>query len=329
MNKRVADNRKCVEVRGFLSKRKSGTLGLEVAKNGSNNERFRVRVTFLGTSAAPSMPIPFCACHVCSDARRVGGKNLRRRSSIYINDDLLVDIGPDIATASFEYNLTLVGINICLLTHSHEDHFDPEFIMCRHAEYGTAVSDDLLIVGSIEVLRAIDEIMSRRCDYGSIFDSDTQSALQMKLLSVAPFKPSMVGKYRITPYPANHGTDQGSLLFSIEQGNQAIFYGTDTSVLSEKVWEHLLCHRIRYDLVVLDHTYGVGLDSTPAGHLASGDVIAHTDRFRRDGLLKDNARIYATHISHEGNLEHHKLDEYAKENGYRVAFDGLRLVLNE
>lgn len=288
-----------------------------------------MQVTFLGTAAAPSMPIPFCICHVCMDARRVGGKNLRRRSSIIINDDLLVDIGPDIATASYEHNLSLAGINVCLQTHAHEDHLDAEFIISRHAEYGTIVSSDLLFVGSGETLKVVDEIMCRRCEYGSIFDLDTQAALKMNVLTVAPYEACTVGNYRVTGYPANHATNQASQLYSIEQGDRAVFYGTDTSVLSEEVWEHLILHHTRYDLIVLDHTYGIGLESRPEDHLGARDVIAHADRFRGSGLLKDNGIVYATHISHEGNLEHAELDEYASKHGYRVAFDGLRLQLDD
>ena len=288
-----------------------------------------MQVTFLGTGAAPSMPSPFCACHVCTDARRVGGKNLRRRSSITINDDLLIDIGPDIAAASFEHNLSLAGIKVCLQTHAHEDHLDAEFIISRHADYGTEVSRDLLFVGSSETLKAVDEIVRRRCEYGSIFDADTQAALKMNVLTVALYESYTVGSYRVTGYPANHATDQASLLYSIEQGNHAVFYGTDTSVLSEEVWGRLLLHGTRHDLLVLDHTYGIGFDSRPADHLASGDVIAHAKRFREVGLLKDNGMVYATHISHEGNLEHDEFDDYAMKHGYRVAFDGLRLQLDD
>ena len=286
-----------------------------------------MQVTFLGTGAAPSMPSPFCACHVCTDARRTGGKNLRRRSSITINDDLLIDIGPDIATASFEHNLSLAGIKVCLQSHAHEDHLDAEFIISRHAEYGTVVANGLLLVGSGETLRVVDEIVRRRCEYGSIFDTDTQSALKMNVLTVALYESYTVESYRVTGFPANHATDQASLLYSIEQGNHAVFYGTDTSVLPEEVWERLLLHRTRYDLLVLDHTYGIGFDSRPADHLGLQDFIAHANRFREVGLLKDNGMVYATHISHEGNLEHDELDDYAMKHGYRVAFDGLRLVL--
>lgn len=244
-----------------------------------------------------------------------------------INDDLLVDIGPDIATALFQHRISLAGIGLCLQTHPHADHLDIGFILSRHAEYGTAVSGNLLLAGSDETLHAIDALVRQQSAYGSLFDPKTQSALKVKILSLAPFEAYCIGDYRITGYPANHGDDQGFLLYSIAQGDHAVFYGTDTSVLSEEVWEHLQRARVRYDVVILDHTYGIGFDSRPADHLASKDVAAHADRFRENGLLKDNGVVYATHLSHEGNLEHDALDEYAMGHGYRVAYDGLRLRL--
>ena len=242
-----------------------------------------------------------------------------------INDDLLIDIGPDIATASFEHGLPLTDISVCLQTHPHEDHLDTGFILSRHADYGTLVSGDLLLVGSGDTLNAVDEMVRRTSEYGSIFAPETRSALRLNPRTIAPFEACTAGNYRVTGYPANHGFDQGYLLYAIEQGNHAVFYGTDTSVLSEEVWDHLQRRRTRYDVVILDHTYGIGLDSRPGDHLASKDVIAHADRFRKSGLLKDPGTVYATHLSHEGNLEHDELDEYAREHGYRVAFDGLKL----
>ena len=275
------------------------------------------------------MPIPFCVCEVCTEARRVGGKNLRKRSSLAINDDLLVDIGPDIATATFQHQVSLAGIGMCLQTHPHADHLDLEFVLARHADYGTEVSGDLLLAGSDETLQAIEALVRQQSAYGSIFESETQSALKLKLLTLTPFQASTAGDYRIIGYPANHGNDQGFLLYSIALGDQAVFYGTDTSVLSEEIWERLQQERTRYDVVILDHTYGIGFESRPADHLASKDVAVHADRFRANGILKDNGVVYATHLSHEGNLEHDELDEYARGHGYRVAYDGLRLNLND
>lgn len=244
-----------------------------------------------------------------------------------INDELLVDIGPDIATASFEHDICLAGIGICLQTHTHADHLDVEFILSRHADYGTEVAGELLLVASVETLQSINRLVRQRSDYGSIFDPDTQAALRIGLEPVTPFETISVGDYRVTGYPANHGNNQGFLLYSIAQGDHAVFYGTDTSVLFDEVWDHLQIERTVYDVVILDHTYGIGHGSRPADHLASKDVIAHANRFRENGLLKDNGVVYATHLSLEGSLEHDELDEYAREHGYRVAYDGLRLRL--
>ena len=262
------------------------------------------------------------------EARRIGGKNLRKRSSMVINNDLLVDIGPDIATASFQHKISLAGIGICLQTHPHADHLDIEFILSRHAEYGMIVSGEMLLGGSDETLHTIDALVRQQSAYGSLFDPETQSALKLKILSFKPFESYRMGDYRVTGCPANHGNDQGFLLYSVVRGDHAVFYGTDTSVLSEEVWEHLQQESTRYDVVILDHTYGIGFESRPADHLASKDVAAHADRFRENGLLKDGGVVYATHLSHEGNREHDALDEYAREHGYRVAYDGLRLQLS-
>ena len=244
-----------------------------------------------------------------------------------VNDDLLVDIGPDVVSASFDHEVCLTGIDVCLMTHAHEDHYDPEFLISRHGSYGTVVAKDMILAGSIDTLRSIDEDLARRCEYGSIFDRQTGCALKIVTEILEPYRKQAVGRYSITGYPANHGSVKGALLYAIERGSTSVFYGTDTSVLSEQVWEHLLSANVRFDLLVLDHTYGVGIDESPPDHLASADVIDHVDRFRRSGLLKDGARAYATHISHEGYLEHDQLDRYAAENGYRIAFDGLSLKI--
>ncbi|MGH2398786.1 MAG: MBL fold metallo-hydrolase, partial [bacterium] len=60
-----------------------------------------MRVTFLGTAAAEGYPNPFCGCENCRAARRAGGRSLRKRAAALINDDLLLDLGPDLISASF------------------------------------------------------------------------------------------------------------------------------------------------------------------------------------------------------------------------------------
>ncbi|MEI6501881.1 MAG: flagellar hook-basal body complex protein FliE [Armatimonadota bacterium] len=49
----------------------------------------------LGSAAAEGWPALFCACEACREARRLGGKNLRRRTSYQLGDTVHVDFGPD------------------------------------------------------------------------------------------------------------------------------------------------------------------------------------------------------------------------------------------
>src|SRR5579859_6030285 len=76
-----------------------------------------MEITFLGTAAATSYPLAFCRCEFCIQARKLGGKDFRKRSSIIFNDDLLIDMGPDILSASFMYHKSIAEIRYCLQTH--------------------------------------------------------------------------------------------------------------------------------------------------------------------------------------------------------------------
>lgn len=76
-------------------------------------------ITFLGTAAASAYPEAFCSCENCRQARSLGGPSLRKRSSILINDDLLIDLGPDIMTASNLHARPLTKVRYCLQTHAH------------------------------------------------------------------------------------------------------------------------------------------------------------------------------------------------------------------
>jgi hypothetical protein len=83
---------------------------------------------------------------------------------------------------------------------------------------------------------------------------------------------------------------------------------------------------MRFDLVVLDHTYGPEQPGSD-NHLSAHQVSEHTKRLREEGILKDNGRVFATHIAHEGNPVHAELVEFASQHGYEVAYDGLRITV--
>jgi len=90
-----------------------------------------MHITFLGTGAANAYPEAFCRCPNCERARALGGPSLRKRSALLVNDDLLVDLGLDIMTASNLYRCPSTEMHYCLQTHPHADHLDTSRLLSR------------------------------------------------------------------------------------------------------------------------------------------------------------------------------------------------------
>ena len=81
-----------------------------------------MKFKYLGTSAAEGIPAMFCNCNICTQAKKLGGKNIRTRSQAVIDDRLLIDFPPDTYTHVIYGGLDLTKIYSCIVTHSHSDH---------------------------------------------------------------------------------------------------------------------------------------------------------------------------------------------------------------
>lgn len=280
-------------------------------------------VTFLGTAAANAFPEAFCKCSHCEQARALGGESLRKRSSLLANDDLMIDLGPDIMAASQMHGCSLTNVQYCLQTHPHADHLDLSHLLSRSSEYGTAGTPILDFYASAETLQRASETFERDLAGYSLLSPNAEEWLKLRIQPVEPFKPFSAGAYRVTAFPANHAATMGAMLYSVEASGHSIFYGTDTAVFLESTWQAFHQFQMQFDLVILDHTYGPG--QSGSDHLSAHQVIEHVQRMRQEGLLKSNARAFATHIAHEGNPAHPELVNFARQYGYEVAYDGLVL----
>lgn len=278
-------------------------------------------ITFLGTAAATSYPLVFCRCDYCNQARELGGKDFRKRSSVIINEDLLVDMGPDIMSASFMHNKSMVNIRYCLQTHSHSDHFDASHFTTRMPEYMGVDTSPLQLYGSEATLKKMSEMLRNEGYMANLFDPKEKERMNLEVIPVKPLQSFEVGKYQVTAFSTNHDTLVNSLLYSITENNFTVFYGTDTDALPEETWNGFHEKKLRFNTVILDHTYGP--DAGSGGHLNANRFVEHIKRMRREDLLAKNARIIATHISHEGNPIHSELSKYAAQFGYEIAYDGL------
>ena len=90
-----------------------------------------MNITYIGTAASEALPALFCQCPVCCTARKNGGREIRGRAGVCINDTLLIDTPPDIYYGAMRAGVSLPDIKYIIVTHSHEDHFDPYELSTR------------------------------------------------------------------------------------------------------------------------------------------------------------------------------------------------------
>lgn len=280
-------------------------------------------IKFLGTSAANAFPEAFCKCDNCEQARRLGGTSLRKRSAVLINDDLLIDLGPDIMVASQVHSCSLTNVKYCLQTHPHADHLDLSHLQSRSPEYGTIGTPCLHFCASPKTLQRAAQTFRRDLENYSLLSPEAEKRLNLKIHPIETLKPFSVGRYQVTAFPANHAPTMGAMLYAVEIDGRSVFYGTDTAVLPESTWQAFHDCEVHLDIVILDHTYGPNQQGTD--HLSAHQVIESVARMRSERLLTHNARAFATHIAHEGNSPHPQLVEFAKQHGYEIAYDGLVL----
>jgi phosphoribosyl 1,2-cyclic phosphate phosphodiesterase len=280
-------------------------------------------ITFLGTSAANAFPEAFCKCINCEQARSLGGPSLRKRSALLVNDDLLIDLGPDIMTASQTHGCSLSNVSFCIQTHPHADHLDLSHLLSRSPEYGVVGAPCLNFYASRETLQRAAQTFEQDLSGDRFLSPDTEKKLNLKLHFIEPLNPFYFGCYRVTAFPANHAPTMGAMLYAIEADNRCVFYGVDTATLFEQTWRAFYQYKMQFDVVILDHTYGP--NQPGSDHLSAHQVIEHAARMRNKNLLPPNARVFATHIAHEGNPVHPELANFAKQHDYEIAYDGLIL----
>ncbi|WP_158591593.1 MBL fold metallo-hydrolase [Deinococcus cavernae] len=284
-----------------------------------------MQLTFLGTGADSAYPLAFCACEICRVAREKGGKNLRRRSSAALDADLLIDLGPDSIQAMLHFGLNPAGLRFLLQTHPHHDHFDQNHLATRISEYRGRMAQPLEIVASRGTLHRMTSMLQGMGFDGDLLKAKSHAELNISVQVIEHGQTLQLGQRRVTAFTANHDSSAECLIYAVEQGQSSLLYATDTDSLPEETLQAIRRADLTFSTVVLDHTYGPGCNG--GGHLNAARFQHTIDRFRHQGVLREKAKIYATHLSHEGNMEHDQLTRYAARHGYTIPWDGLGITL--
>jgi phosphoribosyl 1,2-cyclic phosphate phosphodiesterase len=272
-----------------------------------------MELTFLGSGAAEGYPAPWCRCANCEAARARGGRDLRGRSALLINDDLLIDLGPDLVLGAQRAGRPLDRVRYILITHSHGDHLYLSNLEIRERGYRATDLPMADLYSDESVLRHIREH----------YPHGTQEQ-GVVLHDVEPGQRFSCGPYTVQAVPAMHGDpSMRPLLYAIADGQRSMFYGTDTGPLAEEAWTVL--RGWRFDAVILDET--MGFTAPARTHMAVSSFEDCVARMRDEGLLAPGVRVLAHHFSHHHNPPYADLVAYFGPRGVEVAYDGLRVTL--
>lgn len=268
-----------------------------------------MRIHFLGTSAAEGFPGIFCRCPHCAKARQLGGRNIRTRSSVIIDQQLKIDFPPDTLHHVLRDNIDLGLVRDLFLTHSHLDHLRAEDLAMRLPVYAHGMDHPLRVYGHDLPLRMCRDAVG----------PGTEEHLVFRRL--VPFETVDTGSARVTALPANHDANETCLLYLIEKAGKRLFYGHDTGLLPEATWEVL--EQTELDLAILDCTNG-NLPFT-GSHLNIAAVLDIRDRLVRSSSLTPAGKVLVTHFSHNIGLLHDDLRAIFDPEQILVAYDGMML----
>ncbi|CAA9265868.1 MAG: hypothetical protein AVDCRST_MAG77-2900 [uncultured Chloroflexi bacterium] len=309
-----------------------------------------VRLTFLGSGAAEGYPALWCRCERCTTARQRGGRNLRFRSSALVNDDLLIDPGPDMVAAAVRLGQDLAPVQATLVTHPHTDHLEAStFFWRRKGFVGTAlpVLDVYASRASINRITrhegreiAAESIHARLHPIGAfqqlVITTGGEPQPDIRFPEGSQQPPiTPLRSYEVRTLGASHAEPaMEPMFFAIRQvaGPEAegraapptLLYATDTGPFSEEAWTTLRAlgeQGWRFDATAIDSTMGLGADSK--GHMSLRQMAWHQDELARLGLLSETAQRHAHHFSHNGTPPYEELVAHLAPQNIQPSWDGL------
>lgn len=272
-----------------------------------------MKIHFLGTAAAEGFPNPFCRCDACREAWRLGGKNIRTRSSVIIDDVLKIDYSADSHMQALRDRIDLGALEHLLFTHTHYDHFIPHDLYNRVEGMANGIDHPLHVYGHDAAIQ--------QCRAALGPDAGDRFAAHL----LQPFKTVAVGGAKVTPLPANHDPMETCLLFYIEEDGKKLFYGHDTGWLPDDTWDWLKGKTI--DMAILDCTHGYTGNNRNPNHMGIETVLEVQRVWREEDILGDDGQIYVTHITHNSGLLHEAFERIFEPHGIKVAYDGLIVEL--
>lgn len=270
-----------------------------------------MKLHFYGTGASEGVPAIFCHCENCRRARALGGKDIRTRSSLGVDEELLIDFSSDVMAHMCRDSLDMTKIKYLFVTHSHSDHFCGEELLHIAPPYAWYQEKHVLS------LYANGMVKKKLLAAGNKEDGEY---LKFHLIEDGVWYEA--GDYLIMPVPARHDPLEECHLFAVKRGDKTILYGHDSAFFSEEAWE--MMSGLHFSAVILDCTCGYG-PSVFEHHMGFEDNLRICERMKAASMADENTVFVSTHFAHTFAPFHGEMTEKMKTHGFIAAYDGLQL----
>lgn len=256
-------------------------------------ERISLELKLLGTGAADY------------DWSRFGERGVRGSASSLLNGHILIDCGATGLRNLERFGIPFSDVNTLLITHSHDDHFEPEQVLALAAE----TEHPLDVYASPEALAMLPES-------GTIVRHPLFAGEKFSLNDIV-----------VTVLPANHPTGipgEAAFHFCFETSGGNLLYALDGAWMLKAAI--LLIRNIRFDWVVLDCTMADAGDWRIFEHTDIDMAVHMVKSLSNLGIIDSDTRIVLDHFARTLWPE----DEAARREkvagtGFELAFDGMEL----
>lgn len=285
-----------------------------------------MKLQMIGTGAGEGYPGLWCDCNNCRSAREKGGKNLRGNCTALLDGELLLDMNPHFFEMAPQLGIHPSNIRYLLVTHPHEDHFTPWLLSQRAADLSAANmhGDELLsrvapcftslplltVYGSEHVEKALHAVPG-------LMEKAEQCRFAFRRITAG--QDFYAGAYRITPIDSIHGAVPGyTQNYMLRKDGKTLLYATDTGGYTAQALPLVLSHR--YDLVVLEGTFGLGADVP--GHMNLQKDRQFRNLLLQHGCIHSDTPVYLTHICPHWAPPHDEYIKIIQGYGMHLAYDG-------
>lgn len=227
----------------------------------------------------------------------------RRRSSILINQHMLVDCGDNIPGVIPNPK----AITDIIYTHSHPDHYSLQAI------------EKLLEMGPDKI----------RIWLSPQFNGKLTSNPKLKFEQLAIGRPVQIAELFVTAFEANHYVSDNEIPLNLFfcSGMTKFLYATDGAWLFKQTIEHLKKNS-PIGAIIFDATIGeVEGDYRVFEHNSIDMIRLMVSSLKNSNVLNDKSKIILTHLAKTLHPTQNETEKQVEQDKFIVAFDGLSLQI--